>query len=328
MKVKCQAYCSKCYHEKGRTQEYDPNDLIWFCSSCKKNFLCEIGVTQGFQVGTTVYSCTICSRPLIKEEVDKSIITKKSVPSQQKKTRDLYQKLLVSENKFKTRKWWQKSNTQIIPLPRLEQSQISELCDIDGLTVPLLIEFAHEFHIKNFKAYDKIKTVQELLSRLAKEDQTITSTLYSALVQRDSIPFAFKLRFAVFCNSQFKEKRRIILPHNSIDYEGYDMKLVEPSMKETWIFCLKEDIDIDNLERLAKRVFNVDFKNFPKLKEIFLVAKSFSYLAKGLLAKYQSVFTGVDTPPDESTTGLWRSIPLSLWQPKHCKNDFENVSLK
>lgn len=77
MKVKCQASCSKCYHEKGRTQEFDSNDLIWFCTSCKQNLLCDIGIARGYDhAGKVMYSCNICGRPLIKEEVDKSIIAK------------------------------------------------------------------------------------------------------------------------------------------------------------------------------------------------------------------------------------------------------------
>ena len=329
MNVKCQASCSKCYHEKGRAQEFDANDLIWFCTSCKKNFLCDIGIAQSYNNrGEIVYSCNICRNPLIQEEVDKSIIAKKSVLGDHLKIEDLYQKLMGSGKKKKTTKrWWRRPIKQTTTITAYEQSQISELCDVDGLTVPIILELAHDFKIKNLENYYKTREISELLPKLAREDPKIIPFLYSSLLKLESNPRAFELRFAVFCTSHLSGKSKIKITQKST-LGNCDIKIVEASGEETWIYCVEEDMDIDNLENLAKRVFSVDFKDFPELKSIFLVAKSFSYLAKGLILKYQSVLTGIDTLANNNSTEMWPSIPLMLWQPIPGKISFQKVSLQ
>ncbi len=325
MKVKCQASCSKCYHEKGRIQEYDVNDLIWFCTSCKKNFLCEIGVAQGYNhEGKVMYSCNICGRPLIKEEVDKSIIKKSSVPGKRTKTEDIYHNLMGTKEKRKTKKrWWKKAGKGVTALSSYEQSQISELCDVKGLKIPLIIEFISSFDMNNPQDYQDSRDIRDLLSSLAQENPTIIPFLYSSLIELDSQLDAFKLRFAVFCSSQMSGK----IKETSTMAEGCDFKIIDSSGNETWVYCIEEDIDIDNLEKLANRVFNVNFEEFPNLKRVFLTAKSFSYLAKGLLSKYQTVVTGIDTPSNESSKELWQTIPLVLWQPIPGNTNFQNASL-
>ena len=329
MKVKCQASCTKCYHEKGRVQEYDVNDLIWFCTSCKKNFLCEIGVAQGYDQGGKVkYSCNICGRPLKKEEVDKSIIEKSSIPGIRSESEDLYHSLMGSKEKKKTKKkWWRKTDKREKTLSSLEQSQISELCDIKGLTIPIVLAFAQKFEIRNLSNFRNMKDIRNLLFRLALEDQKVIPFLFSSLIQLDPNPRAFLLRFTVFCSSHISGKTEIIINHQSMENENYDFKIIDPSGKETWVYCLEEDLDIDNLEKFAKRIFDVDFKEFPNLQRVYLAANSFSYITKGLLSKYQTVLTGIDTPSPESSQEIWQSIPLLLWQPIPGKLEFQNVSL-
>ncbi|MHA2245722.1 MAG: hypothetical protein ACXADY_12220 [Candidatus Hodarchaeales archaeon] len=323
MKVKCQASCRKCYHEKGRTQEFDSNDIIWFCNSCKQNFLCDIGLARGYdQKGKVVFSCSICGRPLVEEEVDKSIIAKKSVQGGRTEMGDLYNKLMAKKGKKKKRRFG-KSPTEIT-LTAFERSQISEICDVKGLTVNLILEFVSDFKIKKSKSNLEI---DELLYRLAQEDPAIIPFLYASLVKLDSDPRSFEFRFATFCSSRIHGKSKIVISRQTSD-EQCNFKMIEPSGSETWIYCLEKDMDIDNLEKLAARVFNVDFKEFPNLKRVFLAAKSFSYLAKGLLSKYQAILTGIDTPSNESSKKLLQSIPLLLWQPIPGKTDFQNVSLK
>lgn len=274
-----------------------------------------------------MYSCNICGRSLIEEEVDKSIIAKKSVPSKRKETDDLYNKLMGSEKEGKTKKrLWRSPARKTTALTALELSQISELSDIEGLTVPIILEFIRDSKIKNLEDYNKSREMRELLLKLAQEDPAIIPFLYSSLVQLDPNPRAFELRFAVFYSSYIPKKSKIVIPHQSTIDKDCDLKIIESSGKETWIYYLEEDID--NLENLAKKVFTVDFKSYPNIKRIFLVAKSFSYLAKGLILKYQSVLTGIDTPLDEGSTEMWRSIPLLLWQSVPGKINFQNVSLK
>ncbi|MFX1505864.1 MAG: hypothetical protein ACFFDC_07095 [Promethearchaeota archaeon] len=329
MKVKCQASCTKCYHDKGRVHEYDVNDLIWFCTSCKKNFLCEIGVAQGYDQGGKVkYSCNICGRTLKIEEVDKSIIEKSSIPGKRPESEDLYHSLMGLKEKRKTkRKWWKKADKLEKTLSNLERSQISELCDVKGLTIPIVLGFARDFEIKNLSKFQTNKDIRSLLFRLAQEDQKFIPFLFSSLIQLNSNPRAFLLRFTVFCSSQISGKAKIIMCQQSTKGESCDLKIIDPSGKETWAYCLEEDLDIDNLEKLAKRVFEVDFKEFPNIQSVYLAAKSFSYLAKGLLSKYQTVLTGIDTLSPESSREIWQSVPLLLWQPIPGKLKFQNVSL-
>ena len=68
--------------------------------------------------------------------------------------------------------------------------------------------------------------------------------------------------------------------------------------------------------------------NKTETQSLILAAKSFSYLAKGLISKYQAILTGIDTPSNESSKEMLQSIPLLLWQPIPGKIDFQNVSLK
>jgi hypothetical protein len=265
---------------------------------------------------------------LVKEEVDKSIIKKSSVPGKSSELGDLYHSLMGSKDKRKTKKkWWRKTDKQASALSRVEQSQISELCDIKGLTIPILLDLAREFDIKHQSSFGDYKDIRSLLFRLAQENQKFVPFLFSSLIQLDPNPRAFLLRFTVFCSSQISRKTRIVMSHRSKKDKSYDFKIIDPSGKETWVYCLEEDLDIDNLEKFAKRIFDVDFKEFPNLQRVYLAAKSFSYLAKGLLSKYQTVLTGIDTQSPESSQEIWQSIPLLLWQPIPGKLEFQNVSL-
>jgi hypothetical protein len=234
-----------------------------------------------------------------------------------------------SKEKRKTKKkWWRKADKGEKALSRMEQSQISELCDIKGLTIPIVLEFTQDFEIKNLSNFKTNRDIRNLLFRLAQEDQAFIPFLFSSLIKLDPNPRAFLLRFTVFCSSQISRKTKITMNHQSTKDKSYDFKITDPSGKETWVYCLEEDLDIDNLEKLAKRIFDVDFKEFPNLQRVYLAARSFSYLAKGLLSKYQTILTGIDTPSPESSQEIWQSIPLLLWQPIPGKLEFQNVSLE
>ena len=78
MKISCDAKCERCYHEKGRRQDLDVNDLVLFCPSCKRVYLCEIGLAR---IGTTYY-CPFDNSAIVQEEVDKSIIQMKGIPGE------------------------------------------------------------------------------------------------------------------------------------------------------------------------------------------------------------------------------------------------------
>ncbi|UCE14421.1 MAG: hypothetical protein JSV04_04395, partial [Candidatus Heimdallarchaeota archaeon] len=292
--------------------------------SCKKNYLCEIGVTRGYNRGKEEYSCNYCGRPLIQEEVDKSIIEKKSGLTKSVETDDLYQKLRGVEKKGKKRRW-QRTTEKTPALTMFERSQISELGDVLGLDVPLILEISKEFQINKMEKQFKGTSKKELLSKFAHADPKFIPYLYSSLIKLAPDSRSFKLRFSVFWASRLPRENKIELPLPAIK-NAPDIKITDSTGKETWIYCTTEDLDINNLEAFAERVFSVDF-NPSKVTQIFLVAKSFSYLAQGLIMKYQSVLAGIDESPAEDSSKLWNSIPLVIWQEVPGKLEFQNVSL-
>ncbi|MHA2306283.1 MAG: hypothetical protein ACXACU_12925, partial [Candidatus Hodarchaeales archaeon] len=164
MKVTCQATCSKCYHEKGRRQDLDVNDQVWHCNSCNKVYLCDIGLAR---LGTN-YSCPFDNTIVIKEEVDKSIIKKEGIPGTEKQhTGEMYHKLKgwKEKKKVKTSKYSLRASKS---LSAFHRSKISELNDIDHLTIPLLKEIAKIplFKIEITKKFTKIKSKKEFLELL------------------------------------------------------------------------------------------------------------------------------------------------------------------
>ncbi|MHA2293911.1 MAG: hypothetical protein ACXACK_17270 [Candidatus Hodarchaeales archaeon] len=322
--MSCEARCSKCYFKGGRRQDFDENDLIWYCSQCKKVYFCDIGLTRSYDHQNKLkYSCPHCGSLLINEEVDKIIIDKKMVPKKSTESHEVYHQLMSSSSeKTKKEKFWRRSSSQGRSINAFEHSQISELNDVKGLTLPLIFEFTKRFKIKNFNSLIKIKSKRELLSKLAEKNEKIIPFLYSALFGTEPTHLAFELRFGVFISSKVSGESKILL---STD-DKCDLTLVEPSGDETLIYCVEENLDLDNLELIARKAFSGDFKKSPKMKRIFLVAKSFSYIAIRMIKKYQSVLTGIEVAPEDKSNQLLYSLPIILWQPTPNNNIFEKIS--
>ncbi|MCK4848805.1 MAG: hypothetical protein KAT16_07280, partial [Candidatus Heimdallarchaeota archaeon] len=189
MKIACEAKCERCYHEKGRRQDLAENDLVFFCSSCKRIFLCEIGLGR---VGTK-YSCPFDNTIVVKEEVDKSIIQKKGIPGRKvasTSSEEIYHSLIGDkEEKKKKKRFWQRSDSSK-SLTAYHHSKVSELNDIDHLTVNLLLEIAKGENIKNIEVFQKVTKKLDFLDRLGREKKEIIDNLYAALFKFEDIPKA------------------------------------------------------------------------------------------------------------------------------------------
>ena len=322
MKISCSAKCERCYHEKGRRQDLDENDLVFLCSSCKRIFLCEIGLAR---VGNQ-YSCPFDSTLVIREEVDKSIIQKKGLPVREAKStssEEIYHTLIGDkEEKKKKKRFWQRSGFSK-SLTAYHHSKVSELNDIEYLNVELLFEVAKSEKIKNIQEFRKITKKLEFLDRLGRENEELIDHLYSALLKLEDVPQALELRFAVFIPSVITNVRKILITsHNN----PCDMSIMDSQGLETWVFFAYNHIDLHNLDDFSKRALNIDFRKYPKVKDIYFVATKFSYVASGLIKKFQGAFTGIETIEPDGTLNITRSIPLSVWQPVRRKLTFRNVT--
>lgn len=323
MKLKCEASCATCYFTGGRRQEFGENDLLWFCNGCRKFFFCDIGLGRS----SRGFSCPFCGVILVKEEVDKGLIAKGLTPIGQSssETHEMYHKVMGSS---KTKKrFWSRNKKEKKSLTAYEHSQISELGDIEGLTMPLMFELARTFKIDNIKKFQKIKSKRELLSQLAENNDEIIPFLYSTLFQFESGHNEIQLRFAVFCPEIIPNLNKIRLTESSTSEREYDLKLIDSNEKKTWVYCLDEVIDLNNLETLVNKALSIDFKKFPTVSRVFLVARTFSFMARSMIKKYQTVLTGIEDEDDLASSELWRSIPIFLFESTRGKLEFKKVPL-
>jgi hypothetical protein len=323
VKLKCEASCATCYFSGGRRQEFGENDLLWFCNGCRKFFFCDVGLGRS----SRGHTCPFCGVFLVKEEVDKGLIAKglRPIGQSSSETHEMYHKVMGSS---KTKKrFWNRDKKEKKSLTAYEHSQISELGDIKGLTIPLLLELARTLKINNLKKFQKITSKRELLSQLAEKNDEIVPFLYSTLFQLETGSNEIQLRFAVFCPEIISNLNKIVLAKSSKSKQEYDLKLVDANEKETWIYCLDEDIDLKNLETLVKKALTINFKKYPKVSRVFLVARTFSFMAKGMIKKYQTVLTGIEDESDLASSELWRSIPIFLFESTRGKLEFKKISL-
>ena len=312
MKIACAAKCEKCYHEKGRRQDLDENDLVFFCTSCKRVYLCEIGLAR---IGHDYY-CPFDNTVVVHEEVDKSIIKKKGILGKSaSSSEEMYHKLVGS-----TKRKDKKSS-----LTAYHHSKISELNDIEGLSSKLLLEIAKLFNASNIRDYAKIKSRKEFLSRLGNDNEKIIDFLYSTLFLLEDLPNALKIRFLIFAQSILPEDHTIELDNPS---QGCDIVFTDKNGYETWVYVADEALDLHNIEDITRSATQVDFKDYPLVRNIYFVSKKFSYVAKGMIKKYQSAFTGIEEIKTDGSVDVTRSIPLTIWESNPRKISFRNVSLE
>ncbi|MFW9855276.1 MAG: hypothetical protein ACFFFG_09445 [Candidatus Thorarchaeota archaeon] len=312
MKMSCEATCAKCYLPGGRRQEFpDPNAHVWFCPSCRKGFFCEIGLGH---TGETIYSCPHCSASVEKEEIDKILIAKGMAPVKTTESHDVYQKTMKSQ--------WVGMESSDVSVTI--SAQVSELSDFKGLTVPLLKNFAQNFQIATEtleKLEKRAMSPRDFLSGLGGQSPELISFLFSALKRQESLPHALQLRFAVFCAEDIDQKFNVIEIAPFLGSHSYDLRLIASQEEETWVYALDEDVDVDNLEPFVDRVLQTDFLDHPFVRQIYLVAQSFSFMAKGMLRKHQSAISGAIGHKQTF------SLPIILWKPIPHKYGFKSVPM-
>ena len=320
MKISCDAQCERCYHDKGRRQDFSENDLILFCTACKRVYLCDIGLAR---FGNE-FHCPFDNTLIIKEEVDKSIIQMKGIPGEdQKFSEEMYHHLVGDKKKKKKGGFSFRSSSKTDTLSAYHHSKISELGDIQNLSKDLILEIAKKHGSLNIKELQKEKSKKDLLNRLGQENRSIIDSLYSILCNFELVKDAIKISFSIYLPSIISGLKIIslsdpLLPCDIVVKDNLD--------NEWWVFCSDEFVDLHNIENLTKRATEIDFKKYPTVKNIFFVAKKFSYVAKGMIKKHESAFTGIEQILPDGSVDVSRSIPLTLWESISNSNSFQKTS--
>jgi hypothetical protein len=321
LKISCDATCEKCYHEKGRRQDLKENDLILFCTSCKRVYLCDIGLAR---LGNE-FQCPFDNTVIIEEEVDKSIIQMKGIPGEDQSFSEEIHHRLVGDKKLKKKRGiFSRSSSKTGTLTAYHRSKISELNDIKGLTKELILETAKYMKIPNINELKKIETKKGLLDLFGRENVTVIDFLYSILhTYEESIP-ATKIRFGVFIPSIIEKVKSISFTNNG---ELCDMIIRDVNEDEYWVFCSDKYIDLKDIEGLTEKASKIDYLNYPSIKNIFFVAKKFSYVAKEMIKKYQSVPAGIEQTKPDGSVDITGSIPLILFEWIPNSNKFKQTLL-
>ncbi|MHA2155623.1 MAG: hypothetical protein ACXABU_09830 [Candidatus Hodarchaeales archaeon] len=321
MKISCDAKCERCYHEKGRRQDLDVNDLVLFCPSCKRVYLCEIGLAR---IGSEYY-CPFDNTIVIKEEVDKSIIQMKGIPGKnQAASEEMYHRLVGGKEEKKQKSGFGlKRGRGTTILSAYHHSKVSELNDITNLNHKLILEVAQDQNISNVEKLGKIKSKKELLDRLGQKNHKILDYLYSALFNFEDVPKALEIRFAVFAPSVIPDIKSIQIADPTLKS---DIQITNSQGRKIWAFCSDSVIDLPDIDKYIEKAKEINYIDYPLVTQIYFISKKFTYVAKGMLAKFQSAFTGIEQMQADGTVDVTRSIPLSLWEPIPRQIAFKNVS--
>ena len=139
----------------------------------------------------------------------------------------------------------------------------------------------------------------------------------------EDVPKALEIRFAVFAPVVIPNIKSIQLADQSLKS---DIRIIDTQGKEIWIFCTDQAIDLPDIDKYIEKAKEIDYNDYPLVTHIYFISKKFTYMAKGMLAKFQSAFTGIEQTQADGTVDITRSIPLSLWEPEAGKIAFKNVS--
>jgi hypothetical protein len=321
LKISCDATCERCYHEKGRRQDLNENDLILFCTSCKRVYLCDIGLAR---LGNN-FHCPFDNTVIIQEEVDKSIIQMKGLPGEDQSFSEEIHHRLVGDKKLKEKRGvFSRSSSKTRTLTAYHRSKISELSDIKNLTQDLLLEIAKYMDVQNITELKEVKSKKDLLDHFGRENVTLIDSLYSILHDFEESIIASKIRFAIFIPSIIQNYKSISL---SNDRQYFDIKIKDSNDNEYWVFCSDKYVDLKDIENLTERATKIDFLNYPSINSIFFVAKKFSYVAKEMIKKYQSVSAGIEQTKPNGSIEITRSIPVILFEWIPNSNRFEKTPL-
>jgi hypothetical protein len=262
---------------------------------------------------------------VIQEEVDKSIIQMKGIPGEdQGASEEMYHKLVGGkEEQKKKSRFSQRGGSSTKTLSAYHHSKISELTDIENLSHKLILEVAQDQNIPNINNYKGIKSKKELLDRLGQKNVKLIDYLYSALFTLEDMPKGLEIRFAVFAPSIIPNIQSIQLADQSLKS---DLRIINTQGKEIWAFCTDQVIDLPDIDKYIEKAREINYKDYPLVTQIYFISKKFTYVARGMLSKFQSAFTGIEHTLADGTVDVTRSIPLFLWEPEVGKIAFKNVS--
>jgi hypothetical protein len=249
-----------------------------------------------------------------KEEIDKILIAKGRAPAKTTESHDVYQKTMKSQ--------WVGLESSDVSVTI--SAQVSELSDFKGLTIPLLKNIAQNFQIKTQTIQNlqkRAKSPRDFLTGLGGQSPELISFLFSALKRQEPLPHALQLRFAVYCAEDMSQKFNMIELGPFTDSPAYDLRLIASETEEIWVYAFDENVDVDNLEPFIERVLQTDFLDYPFVRQVYLVAQSFSFMAKGMLRKHQSAISGAIGHKQSF------SLPITLWQPISRRYGFKSVPM-
>jgi hypothetical protein len=185
------------------------------------------------------------------------------------------------------------------------RSLIDEIRHISGLTPQIISNFAREFGIGETIILNLSGGREEILLTLASLQPKFIEILYAILIGRDpSIEGGIALRFTVY--SENIGDIVFIQPSGALVESGpFDLIAYDHQGMMIWIFCLQGTVDADDIGKIVSPVLNQSLDNFKGISAIYIIAQSFSWVAKQILKKYQ----GIVIREGEKT----RTIPFKLW---------------
>jgi hypothetical protein len=185
------------------------------------------------------------------------------------------------------------------------QSLIDEIRHISGLSPQIISNFAREYGISEMIISNLSGGREEILLTLASLQPKFIEILYAVLIGRDpSIEGGLALRFTVY--SQNIGDIVFIQPSGALVESGpFDLIAYDHEGMMIWIFCIQGPIDAGDISKIVTPILNQTIDEFQGMSNIYIVAQSFSWVAKQILKKYQ----GIVIREGEKT----RTIPFKLW---------------
>ena len=199
------------------------------------------------------------------------------------------------------------------------RSLIDEIRHISGLSPQIISNFAREYGISENVISNLSGGREELLFTLASIQPKFVEILYAILIGRDpSIEGGLALRFTVY--SENIGDIVFIQPSGALVESGpFDLIAYDHQGMMIWIFCLQGTVDADDISKIVNPILNQALDEFKGISGIYIVAQSFSWIAKQILKKYQ----GIVIREGEKT----RNIPFKLWTEER-KSDQSQILFK
>ncbi len=303
----CDSKCRPCVFEGGPSREISDQFEAHYCPTCRKAFFCEVGVIQHFSSPNNVsYSCVDCNVPLLLKPLDEisMLQARFSLKSQSHTSRMSYKQKFTPKKELESLK----SLSMLYDTKTVStyhRSLIDEIRQISGLLPQIISNFAREYGISETIISNLSGEREEILLTLASLQPKFIEILYAVLIGRDpSIEGGLALRFTVY--SQNIGDIVFIQPSGALIESGpFDLIAYDHQGMMIWIFCLQGTVDAAEISKIVNPILNQTLDEFKGISSIYIVAQSFSWVAKQVLKKYQGIVIREGEEP--------RTIPFKLW---------------